>query len=43
MKELISEKLKKIMDMIQKGDSKEKIELERKELDKLLNNYLKNI
>ena len=43
MKELISEKLEKIMDMIQRGDSKDKIEIERKELDELLNNYLKDI
>ncbi len=43
LKKEINEKLNKIMLMIQNEESIEKIEKERKELDKLLEEYTKNI
>lgn len=43
LKEEISEKLNKIIQMIKNEDNKEEIEKERKELDKLLKEYTKGI
>lgn len=43
LKEEISEKLNKIIQMIKDEENKEKIEKERKELDKLLKEYTKEI
>lgn len=40
LKEQIAQKLKKIEEMIQKEEDKNKIEKERKELDNLLEKYL---
>ncbi len=43
LKNKINEKLNKIKEMITKGERRNKIEQERKELDKLLKEYLKEI
>lgn len=43
LKNKINEKLNKIKEMITKGERGNKIEQERKELDKLLKEYLKEI
>lgn len=43
IKKQIQDKLKKIELMINNGNNREEIELERKELDRLLNEYINNI
>ena len=43
LKRKIAQKLKQIEELIKKDEDKSKIELERKELDKLLKKYLKDI
>lgn len=43
LKKQIAEKLKQIEKMIEEDDSRAKIETERKELDQLLKEYLKDI
>ena len=43
IREKIEEKLKKIDNMIKQENNKENINLERKELDKLLKKYIKTI
>lgn len=43
LKEEISEKLNKIIQMIKDEENKDEIEKERKELDKLLKEYTKEI
>ncbi len=43
LKEQIAQKLKQIEKMIETEEEKSKIELERKELDQLLEKYLKDI
>ncbi len=43
LKQQIAQKLKQIEEMIEIGEKKNKIEVQRKELDKLLNEYLKDI
>ena len=43
LKKEISEQLKKIEKMIENGENKRKIDVERKELDKMLEEYLKDI
>ncbi len=43
LKQQIAQKLKQIEKMIEIGEEKNKIEVQRKELDKLLNEYLKDI
>lgn len=43
LKEQIAEKLKQMEEMIEEEENKSKIEKERKELDRLLEEYLKDI
>ena len=43
LKQQIGEKLKEIEEMIIKGDDKEEIEEQRKKLDRMLEEYIKNI
>lgn len=43
LKEQIAQKLKQIEEMIERQEDKSKIEAVRKELDKLLKEYLKEI
>lgn len=43
LKQEIAQKLKQIEKMIETGEDKSKIEIKRKEIDKLLEEYLKKI
>lgn len=43
LKQKIAENLKQIEKMIETGEDKDNIEIKRKELDKLLEEYLKNV
>ena len=43
IKKQISNELKKIEEMIKNGENNRKIEIERKKLDKMLEEYLKDI
>ena len=43
LKKEISEELRKIEEMIKNGENKRKIDIERKKLDKMLEDYLKGI
>ena len=43
LKKQISNELEKIEEMIKNGENSRKIEIERKKLDKMLEEYLKNI
>ena len=43
LKKEISEQLKKIEKMIKNGENKTEIDVERKKLDKMLEEYLKDI
>ena len=43
LKQQIHEKLRKIEGMIEKGEEKNKIDIERRKLDKMLEEYIKKI
>ena len=43
LRKQIADELQKINEMIRKGENKEKINVERKKIDKMLEEYLKDI